>query len=78
MRRQDERSEALFMTLGRYLAPVLVGMVSFLMGNAADPYLEKFDYMWVIFLPLGFINVWLLTHPPSALEPLTHRSDSPR
>jgi hypothetical protein len=30
------------------------------MGNASNPYLEKFDYMWVVFLPIAFVNYWLL------------------
>jgi hypothetical protein len=49
--------------LARYITPVLVGMICFLIGNAADPYLEKFDYLWVIFLPLAIINVWFLRRP---------------
>jgi hypothetical protein len=31
-----------------------------LIGNATNPYLEKFDYIWVIFLPVALINFWLL------------------
>jgi len=43
-----------------YMLPLLVGFSCFLIGNASNPYLEKFDYMWVIFLPVAFINFWLL------------------
>lgn len=46
--------------LGIQILPVLVGTACFLIGNATNPYLGKFDYMWVIFLPLAFINLWLL------------------
>jgi len=46
--------------LGVQILPVLVGTACFLIGNATNPYLGKFDYMWVIFLPLAFINLWLL------------------
>jgi len=46
--------------LGIQILPVLVGTACFLVGNATNPYLSKFDYMWVIFLPLAFINLWLL------------------
>lgn len=46
--------------LGLYMFPVLVGTSSFLLANATNPYLTKYDYMWVIFLPLGLINCWLL------------------
>jgi hypothetical protein len=35
-------------------------VVLYLIGNATNPYLEKFDYIWVIFLPVALINFWLL------------------
>lgn len=46
--------------LGLQILPVLVGTGSFLIGNATNPYLGKYDYIWVIFLPVAFINLWLL------------------
>ena len=46
--------------LGIYMLPVLVGTTCFLIANATNPYLEKFDYIWVIFLPVALINIWLL------------------
>ncbi len=46
--------------LGLYMLPVLVGTSCFLIANATNPYLEKFDYMWVIFLPVALVNFWLL------------------
>jgi hypothetical protein len=46
--------------LAFYMLPVLVGTGCFLIGNATNPYLEKFDYIWVIFLPVALINFWLL------------------
>jgi hypothetical protein len=46
--------------LGRPLLAILVGTATFLIANATNPYLPKFDYEWVIFLPLAFINLWLL------------------
>jgi len=46
--------------IGVYLLPVMVGLSCFLIGNATNPYLEKFDYIWVIFLPVAFINYWFL------------------
>lgn len=33
----------------------LAGMLSFLIANATNPYLAKFDYMWVIFIPVAII-----------------------
>ena len=50
--------------LSRGLRPVLVGSVCFLLANATNPYLEKFDYMWVIFLPVAYVNLWLLSFRP--------------
>jgi hypothetical protein len=46
--------------LGRQILPILTGTCCFLIGNATNPYLAKYDYIWVIFLPLAFINYWLV------------------
>lgn len=43
-----------------YMLPVLVGTTCFLVANATNPYLAKYDYMWVLFLPLTIINTWLI------------------
>ena len=42
-----------------FLLPTLVGMTTFLIANATNPYLIKFDYLWVIFLPIAIINLWI-------------------
>jgi len=42
------------------LLPVLVGMSGLLIATVTNPYLARFDGIWVIFLPLAFINHWLL------------------
>lgn len=39
-----------------YMLPTLVGMTTFLLANATNPYLPKFDYMWIIFLPVALIH----------------------
>lgn len=44
-----------------YLLPVLIGMISFLIANATNPYLIKFDFMWTIFIPISFVNFYLTT-----------------
>jgi O-antigen ligase len=49
-----------------YFLPVLTGMTSFLLANATNPYLAKFDFLWVIFLPVGMINAFLLTYQPNS------------
>lgn len=46
--------------LGLMLIPVLAGMTGFLLANATNPYLAKFDFMWVIFLPVAIINLHLM------------------
>lgn len=43
-----------------YLIPVLVGMFGFLIASNTNPYLAKFDYLWVVFLPVALINYSLL------------------
>lgn len=50
----------------------LGGLVAFLISNATNPYLAKFDYMWVIFIPLGLMR---LHHRPHRAGP---RRDWPR
>jgi hypothetical protein len=51
--------------LSRGLRPVLVGSACFLLGNATNAYLGKFDYLWVLFLPVAYVNLWLLSRRPS-------------
>jgi hypothetical protein len=50
---------------GTSLAPLMVatltGTTTFLIANATNPYLEKFDCLWTMFLPVALINVSLLS-----------------
>jgi hypothetical protein len=39
---------------------VLTGTACFLVANGTNPYLQKFDSLWVLFLPIAIINTWLL------------------
>jgi hypothetical protein len=39
--------------------PLLTAMSGFLIMNATNPYLGKFDFLWVIFLPVALINAYL-------------------
>jgi hypothetical protein len=52
---------------GGYLSALmvasLVGLTSILVASASNPYLARYDAMWVIFLPLAIINFWLLSDP---------------
>jgi hypothetical protein len=50
--------------LSLYMVPVLAGTACFLIANSTNPYLEKYDYLWVIFLPIACINLWLLKGQP--------------
>ncbi|MGQ9806956.1 MAG: hypothetical protein ACUVSM_12785 [Armatimonadota bacterium] len=42
------------------MLPTLTGLTCFLIANATNPYLAKYDYLWVIFLPVAVINCHLL------------------
>lgn len=42
------------------MIPLFVALSCFLVANATNPYLTKFDYLWVIFLPLGLVNLALI------------------
>jgi len=41
---------------GVYIMPLLAGLAGMLIANATNPYIGAFDYMWITFLPLAFIN----------------------
>ena len=43
---------------GVLLLPLLCGLAGFLMINATNPYLGKFDYLWTVFLPVAVINTY--------------------
>lgn len=58
--------------LGVFMGPVLVGTTCFLIGNATNPYLEKYDYLWVLFLPIAIINLWLLKRRALPKEAVVH------
>jgi len=65
--------------LGIQLLPVLAGTACFLVANASNPYLAKFDYLWVLFLPVAFINLWLLEgRPATRSEAVVPRPGRPR
>ena len=46
--------------LERMMFPTLVGLSGFLVANGTNPYLARYDGLWVIFLPIALINFWLL------------------
>lgn len=48
--------------LGRMMLPMLVGFSGLLIANATNPYLLRFDGMWMFFLPLAVINYRLAKH----------------
>lgn len=52
---RSKNSLAVFM-----LAPQLIGLTCFLIVNASNPYLAKFDYLWTVFLPIATINAFSL------------------
>lgn len=46
--------------LSRLSYCLLNGFICFMIANATNPYLGKFDFMWVIYFPLAVINYDLL------------------
>jgi hypothetical protein len=60
--------------LALYMLPALTGLTCFLIANATNPYLEKYDFMWVIFFPVAIINLDLIgqsARPAPPLPPAT-------
>jgi hypothetical protein len=57
---QLSRKDAEFSKL---FVPLVTALCAFLMMNATNPYLAKFDYLWVIFLPVALINTYLTQRP---------------
>lgn len=41
-----------------FIIAFTTGVISFLVANATNPYLAKFDYMWVLFIPVMIINIY--------------------
>jgi hypothetical protein len=52
------------------LIPLLSALVGFLIANATNPYLEKFDYLWTLFLPVAVLNAYLLKSKQSEIHSL--------
>lgn len=54
-----------------YMIPTLTGMMSVLIGNSTNPYIQSFDGLWIFFYPLALVNSYLLndsTNLPSEDE----------
>jgi hypothetical protein len=45
---------------GDKIVPAMVGMTAMLIATATNPYLVRFDGIWVIFFPLAILNHWLV------------------
>ncbi len=41
------------------MAPFLTGMTAFLIASGTNPYLPRFDGLWIFLLSLACINIWL-------------------
>jgi hypothetical protein len=50
---------------------VLTGTACFLVANGTNPYLQKFDSRWVLFLPVAVVNTWLLAGGSAQATPAT-------
>jgi len=47
--------------LSRIMLPMLVGLANLIIANATNPYLLKFDGMWMLFLPIAVVNYRLVS-----------------
>lgn len=47
-----------------YLIPSLVGLSCFLVANATNSYLQAYDHMWTLFIPIAFINYFIINKDP--------------
>lgn len=52
------KDSAVSIEIKEFILAFMTGMISFLVANATNPYLMKFDYMWVIFIPVMIINAY--------------------
>lgn len=50
----------------------LAGFLSFLIASATNPYIAKFDYMWIIFIPVAMMNCSLLKKTSKIRSPNEH------
>jgi len=48
--------------LSKITYSILLGFICFMTANATNPYLDKFDCLWVLYLPLAIINYDLCTN----------------
>lgn len=46
-------------TFAAMFVPLVTALVAFLVMSGTNPYLAKFDYLWVIFLPVALLNSYL-------------------
>lgn len=58
------------------ILPALSGLACFLIANATNPYLAKFDYLWTLFLPIAVLNAYLLKGRRSILSSSTGTQES--
>jgi hypothetical protein len=48
-------------TYGPYALAIFFGSFSFLIGSSINPYITRFDSLYVIFLPIAIVNMWYLS-----------------
>lgn len=46
--------------MNKFNVSILVGLTTFLLANATNPYLYAFDHMWTLFYPLLILNTQIL------------------
>jgi O-antigen ligase len=43
-----------------YALPAAFGLIAFLIGSSTNPYLLKLDSLYIVFLPIGIVNLYLI------------------
>jgi O-antigen ligase len=59
--------------LGQMMIPMLVGFCSALIAHATNPYLDRFDGMWMFFLPIAVISHLLSVPRTGAAQSMLSR-----
>jgi len=65
-------------SLGTFMVPFLVGMTAFLIASGTNPYLPRFDGLWVFLLPLACINLWLHSNAISPVDATPSYTQAPQ
>ena len=55
-----------------YALAILFGSSGFLIGSSINPYITRFDSLFVIFLPIAMVNIWSISKDNTEFSSLSH------